>query len=370
MPTKQKLMQTEKPRVLVAPMDWGLGHATRCIPLVRALQNLGIEVIIAAEAAQLSLLKNEFPHLNFIHLQGYRIHYSNSKRLLPIKIALQIPKILLTIQREHNWLKKRIETLNIQAVISDNRYGLFHKNIYSVFMTHQLTVDTPYKTLTSFVRFLNYKRIKNFDECWVPDFADRINNLAGKLSHPERLPKMPVHYIGNLSRFEETKGAIKYDHLAIISGPEPQRTIFEEKVRKYFPYLNGKKCILRGKPAAYRDALHEENIDVFNHVGANDLQAIIASSKNIICRAGYSTIMDLAAMKKTALLVPTPGQTEQEYLGKYLAEKNWFSYVTQDELNAATITQHADEQKDFPNLKPFDLSLFLTQFLQRATASS
>jgi predicted glycosyltransferase len=364
-PAKQKLIQKERPRVLVAPMDWGLGHATRCIPLVSALQNLGIEVIIAAEGAQLSLLQKEFSHLNFIHLQGYRIQYSNSKRLLPIKIAFQVPKILLTIRREHNWLKKRIKDLNIDAVISDNRYGLYNKDILSVFITHQLTIDTPLKSLTSLLQLLNYKRIENFDECWVPDFADAKLNIAGKLSHPKKKPKLPVHYIGLLSRFTGKKEKSEYDHLALISGPEPQRSLFEHKIRKYFPYLNGKKTMVLGKPDKFSVADDDDNIEIRNHVEARQLETIIASSKNIVCRAGYSTIMDLIAMKRTALLVPTPGQTEQEYLAERLSEQQWFSTTSQNDLNAAVITQAADRSLVIPEFEQVDLNAFLKEFLNR-----
>jgi UDP-N-acetylglucosamine transferase subunit ALG13 len=258
-----------------------------------------------------------------------------------------------------------MKSLNIQAVISDNRYGLYNKNIHSIFITHQLTIDTPYRSLTSFIQFLNYQRIENFDECWVPDFKDEQLNIAGKLSHPNKKPKLPVHYIGLLSRFTAKKMKIEYDHLALISGPEPQRSLFESKIRKYFPYLNGKKSLVLGKPNKFREAENEDSIEIHNHVEAKELESMIASSKAIVCRAGYSTIMDLIAMKKTALLIPTPGQTEQEYLAERLKEQKWFSASSQNDLNAAVITQSADESFVIPAFEDFDLNSFLKEFLKR-----
>jgi uncharacterized protein (TIGR00661 family) len=347
--TKEKLISAGKSKVLLAPMDWGLGHATRCIPLVNALQNAGIEVIIAAEGAQFSLLQKEFPHLKFIHLQGYRIRYSTSKRLFAFKIATQLPKILLTVYREHKWLKQQIAKHEITMVISDNRYGLFNKNIFSVFLTHQLNISVPKKWMRSVVQQLNYKCIENFNECWIPDIQGAIN-VAGELAHPEKLPAIPVKYIGILSRFSaDGMNEIEFDHCALISGPEPQRTIFETIIMNAFEKLEGKKIIIRGKPSAKNISSNKNDVTIYDHVEAAALQNIIKRSRSVIARAGYSTIMDLIAIKKTALLVPTPGQTEQEYLATYLANKKWFSYVEQEKLSAEVIILAANETKtEFP----------------------
>lgn len=337
--TKQKLMSKDIARVLVAPMDWGLGHATRCIPLVNALQKAGIEVIIAAEGAQLSLLQKEFPQLKFIHLQGYRIRYSVSKRLFSLKIATQIPKILQTIYQEKQWLKKAMAEYAFDMVISDNRYGLHHKDCYNIFITHQLNIAVAINGIRSLVRKLNYRLIEKFDECWVPDFDGAVN-MAGELSHPAKLPAMKIEYLGCLSRFSfGEQQNVQFNYCAVISGPEPQRSIFESLVLDCFKNLPGKKLLISGRPGDQTQSLSGDDITIHSHAEAKQLQQLLSASRFIITRAGYSTVMDLVAMKRSALLVATPGQTEQEYLATYLSEKKWFSSVAQEDLTADFIQE-------------------------------
>lgn len=178
-------------KVLVAPLDWGLGHATRCIPVIRELLKTGFEVVIAAEGKGQILLEAEFPSLAFITLKGYAIQYSKTRIGLFSKILLQIPKIMAIIRYEHNWLDEIIDKHDIDIVISDNRYGLHSKRIPSLFITHQLQIQTP--VFPNLLRQLNYRYINRFTECWVPD-SKNAPGLAGSLSHPEchhQLP--PVH---------------------------------------------------------------------------------------------------------------------------------------------------------------------------------
>ncbi|MCU0323584.1 MAG: hypothetical protein MUE72_14305 [Chitinophagaceae bacterium] len=188
--------------VLVAPLDWGLGHATRCIPIIKALLAKDYKVIIAADGKPKTLLQQEFPELFFVQLKGYQIEYSKNKLFLPIKILSQVPKILQAIRYEHQWLKRAILDYNIDLVISDNRFGLNHSTIPCIFITHQLTIQTPFSWLTSWVQKINYNYINRFTTCWIPDVAGK-NNMAGILSHPKKLPLIPVEYIGLLSRFQQ-----------------------------------------------------------------------------------------------------------------------------------------------------------------------
>jgi UDP:flavonoid glycosyltransferase YjiC (YdhE family) len=189
-------------KVLIAPLDWGLGHATRCIPIIKALVNNGYTVSIAAEGAQANLLQNEFPNLVILPLKGYRVRYSKSKWALPFRLLWQVPKLLQIIRYERNWLANTIKEHNIDLVISDNRYGLSSKTIPCIFITHQLTIKMPFAWLEKQVQQINYRYINRFTRCWVPDVLGGVT-AAGKLSHPASLPNTKIQYTGLLSRFQK-----------------------------------------------------------------------------------------------------------------------------------------------------------------------
>jgi UDP:flavonoid glycosyltransferase YjiC (YdhE family) len=310
------------PKVLIAPLDWGLGHATRCIPIIRELLVQGCEVIIAAEGKVKALLQLEFPGLRFIDLPGYRIEYASSGWGLAVKIVAQIPKILFAIKEEQEWLAKLLATEKIDAVISDNRYGLYHPDVISIFVTHQLLIKAPFKIAEDLLQGLNYQYINEFTECWVPDAAGE-NNLAGQLSHPDELPDVPVHYIGTLTRFGKDNTAANEGYLLVLlSGPEPQRTLLENTVLEDINDYTDPVVLVRGLPESTEEIELPLHVASFNHLPADQLAEKIKGASMVISRCGYSTVMDLVTMQKKSILVPTPGQTEQEYLAARLMEKN------------------------------------------------
>jgi uncharacterized protein (TIGR00661 family) len=321
---------SHKLKVLIAPLDWGLGHATRCIPVIKQLLAVGCEVIIASEKAQQKLLQLEFPGLHFVELRGYRLKYGNKRWQTLLKIILQIPKILTEINRENKWLQRFLKKQNIDIVISDNRYGLSSSKIFSVFITHQLCIQTLFgKMLEKKLQKINYHFINKFDCCWIPDF-EKENILAGELSHPLMPPNIPVYYIGLLSRFEKIKTTeIKNDLLIILSGPEPQRTIFENLLIAQLKKITGKIILVRGLPDE-KNILNIPGVEIYNHLTSEDLNKIICESDFIISRSGYSTVMDLVKLGSKSILVPTPGQSEQEYLAEYLS-KNKIAYSIRQE---------------------------------------
>ncbi|MEI2737842.1 MAG: glycosyltransferase [Chitinophagaceae bacterium] len=313
-------------RILVAPLDWGLGHATRCIPIIRELLAQGCYVWLAGEGAQEQLLKTEFPELPFLELPGYRIHYAKTARGLIWKMIQQGPKMRRAILYEHQWLKKMVAQHHIDAVISDNRYGLYHSAVPSIFITHQLLIKSSAgKWTEKILQKRNYKYINRFTECWVPDNKDE-NNLAGELSHPSLKPVVPVHYIGLLSRFVKKESfdkltEKKHHLLVILSGPEPQRSIFEEKIIKDIVHYDHTATIVRGLPGSASLIPSTGMIQFYNHLPSAELNAAMQEAAYIISRSGYSTVMDIMALQKKSILIPTPGQTEQEYLGRSLMEK-------------------------------------------------
>jgi uncharacterized protein (TIGR00661 family) len=317
------------PKVLVAPLDWGLGHATRCIPIIRELIVQGCSVILAGEGKVKSLLQLEFPALPFLQLPGYRIEYAFSGWGLAFKIVAQIPKLLSAIKEEQAWLEKVVEEEKIDAVISDNRYGLFNEKIHCVFITHQLLIKAPVKLAEDFLQNINYRYIDKFDECWVPDEAGE-NNLAGLLSHPTELPSIPTKYVGPLSRFNPDQSQSSQNYLLILlSGPEPQRTLLESQMIEELKQYTKPVVLVRGLPAENGKLDVNENVAVYSHLQAAVLEEKIKSASLVISRCGYSTVMDLAALDKKSILIPTPGQTEQEYLATHLMEKNFALCIEQ-----------------------------------------
>jgi uncharacterized protein (TIGR00661 family) len=319
--------KTGKPRILVAPLDWGLGHATRCIPVIRELLQQDVDVWLAGEGVQEDLLKKEFPQLPFLSLPGYRIRYARSAVGLLLKIFSQTFKISEAIKKENKWLKKMVNEYSFDAVISDNRYGLYHKKIPTVFITHQLLIKNPLgKWNESFLQKINYNYISRFTECWVPD-EEGETNLAGQLSHPVKKPAVPVHYIGLMSRMKResvnaySENEVNGHLLIILSGPEPQRSILENIIVHQIAHYNGTAIIVRGLPSSSSMIPSTNTIFFYNHLPAEELNKEMQKAEFIIARSGYSTIMDIVALRKKSILIPTPGQTEQEYLAKYISEK-------------------------------------------------
>lgn len=308
-------------RVLIAPLDWGLGHVTRCIPIIKHLILNNCTVFIAAQGTSKTLLEIEFPQVQFLSLKGYEVRYTKSKRLLPLKILLQLPKLYISIIKEHLWLKKICAIHSIDAIISDNRYGMWHSKIPAIFITHQLLIKGPNKWIETFLQKVNYKHINRFSCCWVPDFENEPA-LAGKLSHPKQLPEIPVKYLGPLSRFSiSNNSSIKYNLLIILSGPEPQRSLLEKQLLNDLKTYNGSVLMVRGLPGNLLKPVNFNNVLIENHLSAHELEAAFWHAEMIISRAGYTTVMDVIKLKKKSILIPTPGQTEQEYLGDYLQSK-------------------------------------------------
>ncbi|MES2773443.1 MAG: glycosyltransferase [Bacteroidota bacterium] len=332
--------------ILIAPLDWGLGHATRCIPIIRYLLQKQCRVILATSGYHQVLLQQEFPGIQCIQLDGYGIIYGKKNVLL--RLALQLPHFLRNVKKENKWLEKIIDNYQIDAVISDNRYGLYTSKIPCVFITHQLQVKAPqfFKWVEGFSRKRLYLYINRFTECWVPDAENVSESLAGTLSHPKVLPGLPVKYIGWLTRFKVT-GVPRKKYMATISlsGPEPQRSLLEAIILPQLKNAEGHFLLIRGMPGETTLPLLPANISVVNHLGANDMQLAFSESNYIISRSGYSTLMDMKVLQCKCIFIPTPGQTEQEYLGECLATKKMAIVKRQegfDLLKALTEAAHFD----------------------------
>jgi UDP:flavonoid glycosyltransferase YjiC (YdhE family) len=320
-------------RILVCPLNWGLGHASRCIPIIHQWQSQGKEIVIASDGYPQTLLQQEFPQLKHIHFPSYQITYSKGQSQIWAMLKA-LPKLIVGIVREHRQLKRLIAEHQIDTVLSDNRFGLWNKHIHSVYMTHQLMIKMPrmLKFLEPVAWFIHRCFIHQYNVCLIPDKLED-GGFAGDLTHKYRLPNN-ARFIGIQSRFSiKEKQAPQYQIAAILSGVEPQRSIFEKILIDELSKKDLICIIVQGLPSTEKTNQQINKLRIVSHLDSQELEQLFIDTPTIICRSGYSTIMDLLSLHKTAILVPTPGQTEQEYLAKYLAEKGLFKNVYQQEFS-------------------------------------
>lgn len=326
-------MSTKK--ILVAPLNWGLGHATRCIPIIKALQLEGFEPIVASDGVALTLLQKEFPTLTFLTLPSYEISYAKKGVFFKWKLLFDSPKMLKAIKKERKLVKKWVKEYGLSGIISDNRLGVFSKKIPSVFITHQLNVITGNTTWLS--SKIHQYIIKKYTECWVPDVAD-TPNLTGKLGHLKN-PDFPITYLGALSRMEPKKLEKKYDLMVLLSGPEPQRTMLEEKLLEEVQRFTGEVLFVKGKMEKEQQIVIQNHVEIYNFMTSEQLEDAIQQSDMVLSRSGYTTVMDLAKLHKKAFFIPTPGQFEQEYLAKKYKKEGLVPYAKQEKFKIELLNE-------------------------------
>lgn len=334
----------QKHLALISPLDWGLGHTTRCIPIIHILRQKGYQVVVACNSKQKAILLNEFVDIDFEDIEGYSIRYGRSAASTLFLLIAQIPKMLIQIKREKAWLARFEAAKHPVLIISDNRFGFYSTTIKSIFITHQLHIETGLGNFCNrFIQKINYRFISRFSECWVPDI-EVSPGLGGKLSHPEIAPPVTTHYIGNLSRMDQAQqqSELTTDLLVILSGPEPQRTIFESLILEQLKSFEGFAVVVRGLPGQSNHINSLPNVAVINYANSKELNQMMLSAKLIVSRCGYTTVMDLMKLQKKSVLIPTPGQAEQEYLAKHLLENNLALTFRQNEFNLVTALKVAN----------------------------
>ncbi len=339
-------------KVLVCPLDWGIGHASRCVPLIRILLEQGFEVIVAADNRPLDFLRREFPDVRMFRFPGAKISYPKSDRMA-LKMLHLTPVLLRGIWREHGMLRKIVQQTGAEIIISDHRYGCWHPEVPSVLISHQLDIRVPSRIgfLKGMVNGLNTFFINKYDECWIPDF-ELHKGLASALSHPPVLPAN-AHYIGILSRFSEPADPLQgqrlpdFDLLVMLSGPEPQRTLLEEKILLQLRNITLRTAIVRGVPETDESYVIDDRIHLFSHLETSKMRELILASGLVICRSGYSSIMDLVTLGKQAIFIPTPGQTEQEYLARNLMERKIFFSMEQKNFD---LLYAIEMSKNYPGM--------------------
>ena len=299
-------------KIIVAPLHWGLGHASRCVPIINSLLENNYTPIIASDGNALQFLKQEFPNLESFELPSYRISYG---RNLKLKILFQLPSIVKSVQQEKRIINDFIlKNKDVVGVISDNRFGVRSSLVPSVYLTHQINVLSG--ATTFFSSFLHKKIIKKYDECWIPDTPN--SQFSGKLSSVKK--QLNYKFIGVLSRLKKEVLEKKIDILVLLSGPEPNRTLLEKKLISEFKNDPRNIVFVMGIVAGNQKKWTLGNNTFYNYLLSNALQKIINSSEIVISRSGYSSIMDFAILTKKVFFIPTENQPEQEYLAKYLQE--------------------------------------------------
>ncbi len=339
-------------KVLLCPLDWGIGHATRCVPVIRKLHEAGLEVIVAADRRPYDFLRKEFPGIKMVRFPGKKVRYPRRSGMV-LKMILNGPGFFLNFWKEHRLLKKIVKETGADMVISDNRYGCWHPGKPSIFITHQLNIQAPSSLgfLQSLLRCITYHYIRHYRECWIPDF-ELHRGIAGNLSHPRKAPSN-IRYIGTLSRFSTNIGNAEaletpsFGIMVMLSGPEPQRTILEEQIIEQLRKTTIQCVIVRGVTESDENYLINDHIHVFSHLETPVMEQFVRKSALIIARSGYSTIMDVVTLGKPAIFIPTPGQTEQEYLARYLMDKKIFFSMSQKNFD---LVYAIELSKNFPGM--------------------
>jgi uncharacterized protein (TIGR00661 family) len=312
--------------------SWGLGHATRTLPIIRKFVKEGDDVKIVSHGRALELLRSELGEsASYVELEDYQPPKTLNPRILALNTFLNAPQYITSMDREHRFVRRLLLSEKVDIIFSDNRFGFYALNVPSFYMTHQLRLMNPLrsKKLESGSERFNLWFLNRFKGILVPDY--RENGLSGRLSHGlSVIDEDDLSYVGPLSDFRYQDVEQDIDLLVSISGFEPHRTAFEKIVMEKLSTLEGRVVVSLGRPA---ETVVKENVKVQGIVSREDQESLLNRAKLVVARSGYSTVMDLHALGKKAILVPTPGQTEQEYLASYHMAMGNFFCVHQDQLD-------------------------------------
>lgn len=331
-----------------------MGHATRCVPIVQALIDDGFEPVLASDGNALLLLQKEFPFLKSYTLPSYHIKYSKCGKNLKFKLLLSMPSIISAVIKEKKVVTHLVEKEHIKGIISDNRFGVFSAKMPSVYITHQLNVLSG-KT-TSITSKTHQRVIEKYNECWVPDIETEPN-FSGDLGHLQ-YNSFNLKYIGILSRLKPSKVQIKYNLLVLLSGPEPQRTLLENKLLMELKNYTGTVLFVRGILNKCKKTATPNNFEIIDYLGTEALEKAINESDLVLARSGYSTIMDLAVLGKKAFFIPTPGQFEQEYLAESIERKGIAPFSKQQDFTLKKLNEIENYNGFSRSKTKIDLNLF------------
>lgn len=341
--------------VFVSPLSWGLGHATRDIPIIEELLHQGHNVTVGSSGNALALLQRECPQCDFLPIKDYPAPYSSSSFFLPA-FAAGLPALLWAIRLEKKRFNEILDRNSFDLIISDNRMGVYSERIPSYFISHQLRFSMPRPLYPLELLTMPFNSL--FHRCFtgliVPDISPcgGDKNLSGKLCRSRIKSTIKrSYYAGILTSTRKMNLKEDLDCLAIVSGPEPQRSALEEIILKQIQKLPGEKAVLLGSPRQERHEKLDASTMVHSYVSAEEKARLMNRARFIISRSGYTTMMEMAELdKRHALLTPTPGQTEQEYLSRYYVREGWFLSRSQYRLDLAEDVKAAMPYRGFPEM--------------------
>lgn len=335
-------------KVLVAPLDWGLGHATRTIPIIEEFLSRSCEVDLAVSGRVAALYKGQFPDLKQIEIPGYHIRYPSCGLAMPLWLLQNGRRLMRVMAEEEKVAESLVEKNGYDVIFSDNRFGFRSKNAFSIYMTHQLDIafPGPFSVFEKLGVVWHARKMSRFDAVWVPDFAE-YPGMAGKLSH---VRSAKAEFVGPLSRFAalhflNQDWNRKFRFVAILSGPEPLRSTFEKSLLQAFAKIPGNHAVVRGLPGDSEMPSVPSNVTFFNHLETPDFARLVLSAEHCISRPGYSTVMDMVYLGADCVFVPTPGQTEQVYLGKMLHRAQMAGLVSQRRISPESLLTAVKERR-------------------------
>ena len=385
-------------KVLVAPLDWGLGHATRCVPVVREFLRAGAEVELAVVKANANFFREVFPDLRQRLAPSYNIVYPKHGYNMALWLLKNSVHLNAVMRYEHHFAEEMVKRHGYDVLFSDNRFAFYSKNALSIYMTHQRRIAFP-RAFAAFERIgvmWHANIMRKFDEVWVPDL-EIYPGYAGSLSHSGATPgDKPMRFVGTLSRFSEMGNVgnalgnasapvglerevdlmsmsefmahsanvewdaapevrpqgmrAAYKVVAVVSGVEPARTQFEQQLREALQQIPGQHMMILGKPSAEQKTWTEGNIEFHTHLATNDFAEAVKRADFVVSRGGYSTVMDMAELGAKCIFVPTPGQFEQIVLAHDLSKAGYAVEIPADELSAETLTSAFEKSVKMPKV--------------------
>lgn len=338
-------------KVFIAPLNWGLGHATRLLPLIKYLLNKNYMVYIGASGRSRNVLQQEVKDCTFVDFPEYPIRYPQTRFFVTRFMLIVFPQMLRAMKNEQNQLKILHKQYGFDLIISDNRFSLALQGVKSLLISHQLRYKLPWpiQKMEWLPEYFNYIHFKKYHLILIPDIDDQ-KSFSGELSHKMRyLPAKKLYYMGIISGLENNnkEESENIDYLIIISGPEPQRTKFEKIILNQLGELEGKVVVALGKPEKnYKIRIGDT--EVFTYLNRKNISYYMRRAKLIISRPGYTTVMEMIETGKRGLFIPTPGQVEQVYLAQYYMENNWCYSISQFDLDLKSAVKEAENYPGFP----------------------
>lgn len=311
-------------KILVAPLNWGIGHATRCIPLIRQWLDQGHQVVLGGDGEALVRLSKAFPQLPTLSLAPLHIRYGKHRSQIWAMIKA-IPQLIRFSILDHQWIQRYQTLEQFDWIVSDNRFGLYTHSAHCIYITHQIYIHLPrgWRWLEPLAYRMHKALWSHYDEVWIPDNEQENESLSGTLSHPcPQVDGMTIRYIGVLSRFNQTYTPNTHYHtVVVLSGPEPQRSQVEQQMVERYQHSPQPVLIVRGLVGQPTTQIQSGPITMIASMEDEELASYLLGCQHVVMRSGYTSVMD---MKKLDLLskvefIPTPGQSEQEYLAQWLS---------------------------------------------------